>query len=462
MSTRSSDLVLPLALSAESMLLCHPCLNSILPVYFGKWGQEEKMYYLKTPRPKEPGSESAISGTVTRIIEDIRLEGFDAFARYSKMLDGYSGPLVVPSGDLIEAEAAISDRLADALGKASANIRTFHSSQKQLFTGFECSILAGVNAGLRFRPVNSAAVYIPGGRYPLPSTALMGVIAAQEAGVNRIVAITPPAGEAGPHSIILGTLSILGIREVWAAGGAQAVAAAAFGFAGAEPVDMIAGPGNAFVTEAKRLLFGSLGIDGLAGPSEVLIISDGSALPDYLAADLLAQAEHDPMARSTLLCTDPLIAESALLCLEDMLKGELSSDIARKSWKENGSILVCSLEEAVEISNRESPEHLVLAVHDPRQLLSECHSFGSAFLGNFSAQSFGDYVAGTNHILPTGKSARFSGGVWTGSFMRAQTYAEIDRRGAAVLAATGAMIAEAEGLPAHRFAMLKRLEGNTN
>ena len=418
------------------------------------------MYFLKTPRPKEPGSESAIRGTVTRIIEDIRLEGFEAFARYSKMLDGYSGPLVVSTGDLRKAEAAIPDRLADALRRASENIRTFHSSQKQILTGFECPILPGVNAGLRFRPVKSTAVYVPGGRYPLPSTALMGVIAAQEAGVSRIVVITPPIGETGPHSIILGTLSILGIRDVWAAGGAQAVAAAAFGFEGAEPVDMIAGPGNAYVTEAKRLLFGCLGMDGLAGPSEVLIIADDSALPDYLAADLLAQAEHDPMARSTLLCTDPLLAESALSCLEDMLKGVLSSDIARKSWKENGSILVCSIEEAVEIANRESPEHLVLAVHDTRQLLSECHSFGSAFLGNFSAQSFGDYAAGTNHILPTGKSARFSGGVWTGSFMRVQTYAEIDRIGAAVLGVTGSVIAEAEGLPAHRFAMLKRLEGN--
>lgn len=419
------------------------------------------MLYLKTPGSQEPQAGIDIRDTVTRIIEDVRSGGLAAICRYSLSLDGYSGPLLVPRTNLKESELSISAPLKEAICSAARNIRLFHSLQKPLFNGMECKIIDGVMAGIRFTPVTSTGIYIPGGRFPLPSTALMGVIAAQEAGVKRIVALTPPFCQDGPHPVILGTLSILGVREVWSVGGAQAVAAAAFGAGDLEAVDMLAGPGNAYVTEAKRILFGSFGIDGLAGPSEVLIIADRSANPLFIAADLLAQSEHDPLAKATLLCTDRGIAESSLSALEKLLEKGTASSIARDSWLNNGCVVICTLEEAVTFANRESPEHIVLVVEDPRDILSECLSFGSAFLGNYSAQSFGDYVTGTNHILPTGSTARFSGGVWTGTFMRAQTYTEIGKDGAETLAKAGAVIAEAEGLQGHKLAMLVRTEGKT-
>lgn len=414
------------------------------------------MLYLKTPKPQEPEYEKEISDTVIRIIEDVRAEGIDAVSRYSLSLDDFSGPMTITAKKLKEAENTISAHLKAAIVTAARNIRLFHSLQKPLLGSMESEILDGVMAGIRFTPVESTGIYIPGGRYPLPSTALMGIIAAQEAGVKRIVALTPPAGKDGPHSVILGVLSMLGVSEVWTVGGAQAVAAAAFGVGDLEPVDMLAGPGNAYVTEAKRILFGSLGTDGLAGPSEVLIIADRSAEPSFIAADLLAQSEHDPLAKTMLICTDRETAESALAELGKIIEKESPSSIARNCWHNNGCVVICTLEEAVALANRESPEHIVLAVDDPRKLLSECRSFGSAFLGNYSAQSFGDYVAGTNHILPTGKSARFSGGVWIGTFMRPQTYVEIGENGAKALSAAGAALASAEGMRAHRHAMLVR------
>lgn len=417
------------------------------------------MLYLKTPKPREAGTENDIRDSVTRIVEDVRTGGIEAVRRYSGSLDGYFGPVRIPGEKLREAERAIPASLKEAIETASRNIRLFHSYQKSFLNTMECEIQKGVVAGIRFTPVESVGIYIPGGRFPLPSTALMGIIPAQEAGVKRIVALTPPSGKNGPHSIILGTLSLLGVNEVWAAGGAHAIAAAAFGIGDLDPVDMLAGPGNAYVTEAKRNLFGSFGIDGLAGPSEVMIIADHTANPSFIAADLLAQSEHDPLAKATLVCTNRETAESTISELEMILKTGSPQSIAGGSWINNGSIVICTMEEALELANRESPEHIVLAVDDPRKVLSGCNSFGSAFLGNFSAQSFGDYVAGTNHILPTGKSARFSGGVWTGSFMRPQTYTEIDKDGAESLAVTGAALAAAEGLTTHRMAMLMRTGG---
>ncbi|HDQ92961.1 MAG TPA: histidinol dehydrogenase [Synergistetes bacterium] len=414
------------------------------------------MFFLKEP---EAGSTTAIpdvSETVSGIIAEVLSRGTEAVKRYSAFLDGYSGPVRVASHFLDEAERSLTPDLKKALSIASSNIRSFHSLQKELLEEKEWTPKEGLTLGLRFAPVESAAIYIPGGRYPLPSTALMGVIAAQEAGVKRIAAFTPPSTPTGPDPVILGTLSMLGINETWAVGGAQAVAAAALGTEDISPVDIIAGPGNIYVTEAKRQLFGKVGIDGLAGPSEVLVIADDTADPDLLAADLLAQAEHDTLARSTLLCTELTIAERTLSIIEQMLGDSSDTGTALISWTSQGSIAVCSLEDAVKQANIAAPEHIVLAVRDPRTILSRCTSFGSAFLGNLSAQSFGDYSAGTNHILPTGRSARFSGGLWTGSFMRLQTFAEIGPSGTSELAKTGGALAEAEGLDFHRVALLAR------
>jgi histidinol dehydrogenase/sulfopropanediol 3-dehydrogenase len=412
--------------------------------------------FLKKPRDAREEIARKITDTAREIIDNVKSRGLMAVKQYSRTLDNYEGELRISGERLRSAENGISSSLKEAMSVSARNASLFHSFQRKIFQDGEIEITPGVLTGIRFEPVKSAAIYVPGGRFPLPSTAVMGVTAAREAGVDRLVALTPPSGEAGPHEAVLGTLSMLGIDEVWAIGGAQAVAAASFGIDGLDAVDLFAGPGNAYVNEAKRLLFGQVGIDSLAGPSEVTIIADGSARNDYVVADLLAQSEHDPMAKATLLCTEMELARSVVDSIDSMTGSLDPSSPAVMSWRENGTVAFCPLEEAIEYVNSGSPEHLVLCVNDPRKVLSMCRSFGSAFLGNFSAQSFGDYVAGTNHILPTGGSARFSGGLWTGTFLRAQTYVEVDRYGASMLSANGAVIAEAEGLLAHRRAMMIR------
>lgn len=414
------------------------------------------MIFLKKPL-KTPGEEALkISETAREIINDVRTMGLRAVMQYSGSLDNYTGEPRISMERLLSAKEGIPKSLKEAISVSIRNATLFHSFQRRILQNGEVTISPGVLAGIRFEPVRSAAIYVPGGRFPLPSTAVMGVTAAKEAGVDRLVALTPPSGEGGPHDTILGTLSMLEVDEVWAIGGAQAVAAAAFGVDGLKPVDIFAGPGNAYVNEAKKLVFGSVGIDSLAGPSEVTIIADGSAEPDLIVADLLAQSEHDPMASATLLCTERALAGDVVEMINSKKNSVVTCSPALESWRNNGTVAICSLEEAIEYANGQSPEHLVLCVENPRRILPLCRSFGSAFLGNFSAQSFGDYVSGTNHILPTGGSARFSGGLWTGSFLRAQTYVEVDKDGASTLALPGAVIAEAEGLVAHRSAMLLR------
>jgi histidinol dehydrogenase/sulfopropanediol 3-dehydrogenase len=227
---------------------------------------------------------------------------------------------------------------------------------------------------------------------------------------------------------------------------------------GLDPVDMIVGPGNAYVTEAKRVLFGSIGIDGLAGPSEVLVIADSTPDPKRIAADLVAQAEHDPFSRAILTVTEETFAERVLACIEEILKGPSGSPVARDSWEKNGEIRIGTLDEAVEFANSTAPEHLELAVGNPRELLGRCESYGAAFLGQDTTVAFGDYIAGTNHILPTEKSARFSGGVWTGTFLKPLTHQALEPSAATELARLGVRLAEVEGLKAHALSMKLRGE----
>ncbi len=400
-----------------------------------------------------PFTDPSVTAAVAETVSRVRSEGFGAVEEYSKKFDGFSGPYRVPASAARHALEHCDTALKDALLTAIANVRTFHTHQKNILASSEWEISPGVRAGVRFLPVASAAVYIPGGRYPLPSSAIMGVVPAQVAGVGRIAAFSPPGKDGSIHPSVLATLALLGVDEIWAIGGAQAIAAAALGADPVRRVDFIVGPGNVYVTEAKRLLFGTVGIDGLAGPSEVLILADTSADPHCLAADLLAQAEHDPLAQSVLLCTTRDLADATLACVATHLESLATRDVARVSWENNGAVGICPLEEAIAYANTAAPEHLELALADPRAALARCTAYGAAFLGHSSAEVFGDYIAGTNHTLPTLGRARHAGGLWTGSFLRPLTHLDITPEAASRLSAPGRAIAEAEGLRAHANAL---------
>jgi histidinol dehydrogenase/sulfopropanediol 3-dehydrogenase len=288
----------------------------------------------------------------------------------------------------------------------------------------------------------------------------MGVVPAQEAGVSRIVAFSPPRGSCGISKPILATLALLGVQEVLAVGGAQGVGALVRGLPGIPPVDLLVGPGNAYVTEAKRQMFGKVGIDSLAGPSEVFIIADRTAKPEVLAADLLAQAEHDPDARVSLYCLDETVAYQTLTQVDHLLSSIPTGKTAIQAWSASGTVAFCTLDEAVAAANRTAPEHLELAVENPREVLQRCTAYGAAFLGHHSAEAFGDYIAGTNHVLPTEGRSRFSGGLWVGTFLRPLTHLEMTEDAAGNLSAPGECMALAEGLHAHALAM--RLRGDSN
>lgn len=419
------------------------------------------MEYIKSPMKtgKDPGL--LARDKAAEIIEKVRIGGNKALRELSLSIDNYGGDLHVDERKIHEAVNCMDADLKEAIEHSIRNVRNFHGRQKSFFKDNEWELDSGIRAGIRFLPVRNAAVYIPGGRYPLPSSAIMGIVPAQEAGVERIVAVSPPSSKGEINQVILGTIGLLGVKEIWRIGGAQAIAALALGTETIRKVDMIVGPGNSFVTEAKRMLFGTVGIDGLAGPSEVLIIADGRADPDKLAMDLIAQAEHDPMAKSTLVSLDKDTAARTMERIDDILATLDTAEIAACSWQNNGSVIVVStIEEAASLADSIAPEHLQVDTDNPREFMNMCHAYGAAFLGRQTSVPFGDYIAGTNHTLPTEGRAKFGGGLWTGTFMRPMTHLELDAKGAYELAADGIRLALTEGLEAHAGSMRQRQEGS--
>ncbi|MDR3332886.1 MAG: histidinol dehydrogenase [Synergistaceae bacterium] len=398
-----------------------------------------------------------VRNTVACIIDNVRGMGMEAVTRLSQKFDGFGGPFRTPREEAARALGAISPEVRGALETAIRNVTMFHELQRGTLIDREWEISPGVRAGYRYMPVESAAVYIPGGRYPLPSSAIMSVVPAKAAGVRRIAAFSPPGKNGRVHESVLAVLSLLGVDEIWAIGGAHAIAAMALGAGEIARVDFVAGPGNAYVAEAKRALYGTIGIDGVAGPSEVLIIADGGADFRLTAKDLLAQSEHDPMASGVLVTTSEELAQNVRDEIENLLPGLPTRDVASISWNENGAIgLADSLDSAIEYANAMAPEHLQLAVSDPRETLAKCRAYGAAFLGYSSCEVFGDYIAGTNHTLPTDGRARFSSGLWTGSFMRTLTHLDMTPESAAALSLPGTVIARTEGLEAHARSLLAR------
>jgi sulfopropanediol 3-dehydrogenase len=416
---------------------------------------------IKSAKPVEQSATLALLETVTGIIERVRREGDTALRALTKQFDKVDRPvLAVSEGEKKTAWEATPMQAIRDLEFAAKNIRDFAESQKSALTEIEKEILPGVHVGHRLIPLASAGIYVPGGRYPLPSTALMGIIPARVAGVKRVVACSPPdARFDGINPITLVAMQIAGADEIYCVGGVQAVAALAYGTSSIRAVDIIAGPGNAYVTEAKRQVFGHVGIDFLAGPSEVLIIADDTANAELVAADLLAQAEHDPRAKPILVATSQRLIDQTLAAMEVQLATLGTAAIAQSSWEANGWIyLVSDLKEAVQVANECAPEHLEVHSLEWRSFWRDLINYGSLFLGEEAPVAFGDYTSGSNHTLPTMGTARLHGGLWVGMFLKVATYQWMSPQGAALLAPVTERFATMEGLLAHAASAARRKE----
>ena len=399
-----------------------------------------------------------VSRDVTAILKAVRAGGDAALADYTQRFDRHDLNVSGWAVTATETRAAldgISSELRDALELAAARITAYHEKQKpQDSDGVDA---AGVRLGARWSAVDAAGLYVPGGRAAYPSSLLMNVIPAKVAGVARIAMVTPtPGGEINP--LVLAAAQIAGIEEIWRVGGAQAVAALAYGTDRVRPVDVITGPGNAWVAEAKRQLYGVVGIDMVAGPSEIVVVADGRNDPEWTAADLLSQSEHDPTSQSILFTDDAAFADAVAAAVERQLPALSTSAVARTSWDANGAIIIVrDLEEAMPLVNALAPEHLELAVEDPEPLFAQVRHAGSVFLGRMTPEAVGDYVAGPNHVLPTGRRARFSSGLSVLDFMKRTSFLSLDRDAIGAIGPAAVALAQAEGLPAHAASVALRL-----
>ena len=402
-------------------------------------------------------SDGEVASDVANIINDVRLRGDAAVADYTERFDRHvlGDDWRIPAADCREAFDALAPTLRAALELAAARIRSYHEGQ--LPTDRDETDAEGVRLGARWSAVDAAGLYVPGGRAAYPSSLLMNAIPAKVAGVGRLVVVTPtPNGVINP--LVLAAAHLAGVDEVWRIGGAQAVAALAHGTARIAPVDVITGPGNAWVAEAKRQLFGIVGIDMVAGPSEILVIADGLNDPEWIAADLLSQAEHDPAAQSILITDDARFADQ----VADLIGVELAllptARVARASWDTHGTIIVvATLDEAPALANRLAAEHVELAVAHPEPLFARIRHAGSVFLGRNTPEAIGDYVAGPNHVLPTGRRARFSSGLSVLDFMKRTSFIAMGEGALEKIGPAAIALAEAEGLSAHARSIEVRL-----
>ena len=405
-------------------------------------------------------SESDVARVVSDILAEVRQRGDEAVAEYTARFDRHT----LGTGDdwriAPEACKAAFDELEPdlraALELAATRIRAYHTDQLPRDRDFTDDV--GVRLGAKWRPVDAAGLYVPGGRASYPSSLLMNAIPAKVAGVERLVVATPtPRGEA--NSLVLAAAHLVGVDEVWRIGGAQAIGALAYGTRRIRPVDVITGPGNEYVAEAKRQLFGVVGIDMVAGPSEILVIADSKCDPDWIAADLLSQAEHDPSAQSILITDDARFAEQVADRVDVQCAMLSTEKSARKSWDDHGVLLVVSnLSEAPALANRLAAEHVELAVDDPEALFAELRHAGSVFLGRHTPEAVGDYVAGPNHVLPTGRRARFASGLSVLDFMKRTSFISMDAEALRKIGPAAIALANVEGLPAHAKSVELRLK----
>ncbi len=380
--------------------------------------------YIKKAIERTVEDRQNLINRVADILRNVRLEGDTALRRYSKLFDRVDiDKFRVAEEEIADAERNLQPDLKKILENVAERVSAFAKAQRECLLDLEREMLPGLYLGHRFIPIESVGAYIPGGRYPTMSAPMMAIIPAKVAGVPRIVATTPPSFNGKIHPAILYGIKISGADEIYAIGGAQAIAALAYGTESIKPVDMIVGPGNQYVAEAKRQVYGLVGIDIIAGPSEVMVIADEKSKPDWIAADILAQCEHDTQARGALVTNSRSIAEAVLAEIEKQLKQLATEKVARKSWEDNGEvILVDSLEEAAEVANEWAPEHLEIHTEEPKKFLPLLRNYGSLFLGKKAAEVFADKLVGTNHILPTLGGAHHTGGLWVGKFLKCLTH----------------------------------------
>ena len=398
-----------------------------------------------------------VDETVAAILAEVRARGDEALVEYTKRFDRHdASSLAVAADEIEQAVAACAPETLAALEFAAARIRAYH--ERQVPEDLDWVDASGVRLGARWRPLEAVGLYVPGGTAAYPSSVLMNAIPAKVAGVDRLVMVTPtPDGRINP--LVLAAARLAGVTEIYRIGGAQAVAALAYGTATIRPVDKIVGPGNAYVAAAKRQVFGTVGIDTIAGPSEILVVADGHNDPDWIAADLLSQAEHDPVAQSILITDHHGFAEAVAEAVETQLAALPRRDIAAASWRRFGAIiLVASLDEAPALVDRLAPEHVELAVADPDFLAARIRNAGALFLGRHTPEAVGDYVAGPNHVLPTARAARFASGLGVNDFVKRTTLLACDADSLARIGPAAITLAEAEGLHAHARSVAIRLK----
>ena len=399
-----------------------------------------------------------VEATVAEIIKNVRENGDRALFEYCEKFDKAKlSALLVSEDEIEEAYASVEPKFIDILTRAAENIRAFHEKQKR--EGFRITKANGVVMGQKITPVDRAGLYVPGGTAAYPSTVLMDSIPAKIAGCREVVMVSPPNKEGKINPVILAAAKIAGIDKIFKIGGAQAVAALAYGTESVPKVDKIVGPGNAFVAEAKKQVFGVVSIDMIAGPSEILVVADGKNNPKHIAADLLSQAEHDRMASAVLVTDSADFAEKVSAELEVQIPMLQRADIARESIDRNGKIIVAdTLDAAIEIANEIAPEHLELCVDDPFEYLDKIRHAGSIFMGRNCPEALGDYFAGPNHTLPTSGTAKFSSPLSVDDFVKKTQYTYYTREALAEVAEDVAFFANKEGLGAHAKSATVRFE----
>ena len=409
---------------------------------------------LKTGRTQEAKAEASaeVRAAVESILADVAERGDAAVRHYSESFDGWAPESFVLTEREIEAcVASLPEQTVDDVRFAQEQIRGFALAQRAALTEVEVETLPGVFLGHRNIPVESVGCYVPGGRYPMVASAHMSVVTAKAAGVPRVVACAPPF-DGAPHPAIVTAMHLGGADEILVLGGVQAVAAMALGTATVDPVDMLVGPGNAYVAEAKRQLFGRVGIDLLAGPTETLVIADETCDAELAAVDLLGQAEHGPTSPAILLTTSPELADAVPAAIEAELEWLPTTDVARTAWEECGEIVLCdTVDELVSEADRIASEHVQVMTREPEVFLERMRNYGALFLGPRTNVAFGDKVIGTNHTLPTMRAARYTGGLWVGKFLKTCTYQRIETdEASAAIGEVCSRLCELEGFAGHK------------
>ena len=396
-----------------------------------------------------------VDADVREVLEAVRSRGLEAVLEFTARFDGVeldAEGLRVGEAEIAEGAAACEPRVREAIAFAARRIEAYHARQRPADARFTDE--AGVELGWRWTPLDSVGIYVPGGRAAYPSTVLMNAVPARAAGVGRIAMVTPP-GRLQPA--VLAAAQAAGVSEIWRVGGAQAVAALAYGAGPIRPVDKIVGPGNAWVTAAKRRVYGQVGIDALAGPSEIVVVADADNDPAWIAADLLSQAEHDPAAQSILITDDAAFADRVVAAVQAQLETLATGETAGRSWADHGAVILAPLEATPALVDRLAPEHVEFAVADPEALAARVRHAGAMFLGRHAPEAIGDYVAGSNHVLPTSRAARFSSGLSLYDFLKRTSIVRADAAAFAALGPHTVALAEAEGLPAHARSAALRL-----